>query len=286
MCICTSCNAPICQNLASLGRITTATTIRTSATQARALPLAEVQLPFRDKTEMEDTFGASLLHSEGGDRDDVWCKRWAKAVCFKCHHYDLPGGATEREFVGLFSEEVLKLAIGEVRSEQLIVFLVVLLPRDALVKGAHVRHLLKRRMQAWRSNQIDELLFDAERCSQQMPKPQRGNGDEEHTVRVFTRLMLRGQLRSAVRWMMERASSGGILDPSTVGHEGGKTVLEVLKEKHPEPREASVRAFLSCDELPPLVDIDVTAAHVQKVAGFREGQVQVALWLCIGRISY
>ena len=216
---------------------------------------------------MEDTFGASLLHSEGGDRDDVWCKSWAKAVCFKCHHYDLPGGATEREFVGLLSEKVLKLAIGEVRSERLIVFLVVLLQQDALVKkGAHVRHLLKRRMRAWRSNQIDELLFDAERCSQQMPKPQRGNGDEEHTVRVFTRLMLRGQLRSAVRWMMKRASSGGILDPSTVGHESGKTVLEVLKEKHPEPREASVRAFLSCDELPPLVDIDMTAAHVQKVA--------------------
>ena len=46
-------------------------------------------------------------------------------------------------------------------------------------------------------------------------------------------------------------------------HGTGKTVLEVLKEKHPEPREAAERAFLACDELPPLVDVDVTAGHIE-----------------------
>ena len=78
--------------------------------------------------------------------------------------------------------------------------------------------------------------------------------------------MLRGQVRSAVHWVTERASSGGILDPSTSVDTHGKTVLDVLEEKHPELREATKKAFLLYEDLPPLVDVDVTAAHVEKVA--------------------
>ena len=48
-------------------------------------------------------------------------------------------------------------------------------------------------------------------------------------------------------------------------HESGKTVLDVLKEKHPQPRAAAERAFLLCDDLPPLVAVDVTGAHVERL---------------------
>ena len=90
-----------------------------------------------------------------------------------------------------------------------VVFLAVMMQRDALVKkAADIRRLLKRRLDAWRSSQVDELLYEAERCSQQLPKPHHGKGGDEHTVRVFTRLMLRGQVRSAVRWMTERTTNG------------------------------------------------------------------------------
>ena len=83
--------------------------------------------------------------------------------------------------------------------------------------------------------------------------------------------MLRGQVWSIVRWMTERASSGGILDPSTSVNTHGKMVLDVLKEKHPEPRKVTEKAFLLCEDLPPLVDVVVTAAHVEKVARLIQG---------------
>ena len=161
---------------------------------------------------MYEAFGATLLHSEGGDREDIWGVRWLKAVRLKCQHYDLPGGAVGREFVSLLSEEMSSLSRGEAKSERLIVFLVVMLQRDGLVKkGSDVRRLLKRRIDAWREDMFEELLHEAERCAHQLHKPQRGKADEEHTIRIFTRLMMRGRVRAAVRWMTERVSSGGIL---------------------------------------------------------------------------
>jgi len=63
---------------------------------------------------MYEAFGASLLHCEGGNRNDVWDARWLKAVHLKCQQYDLPGGAVGREFVSLLSEEVSSLSRGEV----------------------------------------------------------------------------------------------------------------------------------------------------------------------------
>ena len=73
--------------------------------------------------------------------------------------------------------------------------------------------------------------------------------------------------------MTERTSSGGILDPNATVSIADKTVLDVLKEKHPMPMEASERAFLVYDELLLLVDVDVTLAHVKRVARKVRNQV-------------
>ena len=48
-------------------------------------------------------------------------------------------------------------------------YLAVMMQRDALVKkAAYIRRLLKRCLDAWRSSQVDELVYEAERCSQQL----------------------------------------------------------------------------------------------------------------------
>eukprot|EP00731_Ephydatia_muelleri_P024359 Em0016g630a len=79
-------------------------------------------------------------------------------------------------------------------------------------------------------------------------------------------LMLKGHVRAAVRWLTERADKGGVLDISTYTNDGPKTVLDVLKEKHPDPAQSSAEVFLSCSELSPLIDVDITGSHVEKVA--------------------
>jgi len=49
----------------------------------------------------------------------------------------------------------------------------------------------------------DVALYEAERCAHQLHKPQQGKGDDEHIIRVFARLMLKGRVRAAVHWMTE-----------------------------------------------------------------------------------
>ena len=48
--------------------------------------------------------------------------------------------------------------------------------------------------------------------------------------------------------------------------------FECVEGETSEPKDAAEKAFLHCDELPPMADVDVTAAHIEKVAGGGGGQ--------------
>ena len=205
-----------------------------------------------------------------GVRKIVWYRRWFSVVSLKNVQYDLPNSAVGREFVNLLSDEISSLSQGDVKSERVIVFLAVLLQRDTLVrKASDVRRLLKRRFDLWRKEQFDELIHEFQRNASSGVKKRGSKGsvaDDSHRLRVFTRLMLRGQIRSAVRWLTERGSEGGVLCPSSVVGPSGETVADLLRIKHTDPCENFEEAFLECEELPPLVSVDVTGAHICHVA--------------------
>ena len=59
--------------------------------------------------------------------------------------------------------------------------------------------------------------------------------------------MLQGRVRAAVRVLTEQGSAG-VLDPLSEAHDKGgttgKTVYEVLSEKHPQRRPADPTAFV------------------------------------------
>ena len=42
----------------------------------------------------------------------------------------------------------------------------------------------------------------------------------------------------------------------------GKTVLEVLKMKHPNQANPNADAFIQCENLPALIDVTVTESHI------------------------
>ena len=114
---------------------------------------------------------------------------------------------------------------------------------------------------------FDELLIDFKRCSKHLKKSTCSKlDDSSHISKAFSHMMMKGQIRAAVRWITERTSKGGVLDASACIGSGSKTVLIVLKEKHPDPSQSSVDTFLPCNELPPLTQVDLTSCPIEKVA--------------------
>ena len=102
-------------------------------------------------------------------------------------------------------------------------------------------------------------------CTIPLRTKRNGIDEDDQINKVFTRLMLRGQVKAAMRWITEQPR-GGVLKMMDVGGEKGATVLDVLKSKHPEPRYTVDDAYLQETEFPPLVEVDITSSHVENVA--------------------
>ena len=94
---------------------------------------------------------------------------------------------------------------------------------------------------------------------------------KDHAIAVFTRLMLRGQVRVAVRFITDRVSGGGILSSDFLSNVPSMAVFDVLEKKRPEPSEVVPSTFLPCDTLPPLSDLDITGRHVKKITHWLQG---------------
>ena len=124
-------------------------------------------------------------------------------------------------------------------------------------------------MELWKTNSFETLLCEAERCVAQCRSRQPRLSDD-HVVRVFTRLMLCGRVCEAVCFVTDWAR-GRVLKPSDTDANSGKCVLDVLREKHPPPGVSSGDAFVSCTDLPLLVDVDITSSHVEQVARHLRG---------------
>ena len=66
-------------------------------------------------------------------------------------------------------------------------------------------------------------------------------------------------------------NDGGVLDPSQLVNDGSKHVLDVLREKHPDPANFGTQAFMPYNNLPPLTDVDVTGSRIELVARCIQG---------------
>ena len=170
------------------------------------------------------------------------------------------------------TNEVPQLASGNYPSERLIVFSSLMLQRDRNVKVvSDIRRLLERRLALWCDEKFDVLLQEACRCDKALWNRVRRPNDDSHVDRVFSRLMMQGKIRAAVRWITER-SSNGLLAPTDkiIVNDGDGTatsmsVLDVLKSKHPNPHPLHTFSLLNVDELPHLEDIEITGAIIHKV---------------------
>ena len=222
-----------------------------------------------------EAFGAPMVRSEGGE-NDFFREIYLEVVQLKNKKYDLPfKGKASKRFISILTDEIEKGTRGVQKSEVELLFPALILQRDIMVKkGIDIKRLIDKRMDMWEKGLFRELLEEAKRCDSQFVE-RKVKMDNEHAFRVFNRLMLQGKVREATRFMTNRVEGGCVLNPNQQAEDKtgllNKSVFEVFKEKHPEPQDNDENAFMSVDELPTLVDVDVTAAHVEKIAARLSG---------------
>ena len=214
-------------------------------------------------------------HLDGGIRDDaIWQERWKKIVGLPPQRYNAPNGKVGRLFVKEVAEELQGVTKRRWNSERFIVFQAVILQRSGEVKKSQdIRRRIETRLRDWKLGKFDMLVQDTVRTSISLIQKLTRGETEAQQVKTFTRMVLQGKIRQAVRFVTERGLGGALKAEDVVANKDGTetTVEEVLKSKHPEAVEPGVGVLEEYPEVPELVTLDVTADTVAKVAAKLSG---------------
>ena len=196
--------------------------------QTQELKMADIK--------MIQAFGVPLLNSDGFQRQDMWDKIWERITRLRGKLYTLPGGAIAKQFISIYEKEIDAFSKGDKKSEVFICFPSLILQKDKNIKKTKdIRILLKRRLQMWTNGFFENLCDEAERCDKKLPKSS-GKMSEDQEEKIFSALILQGRLREAVRFITDRQGGGAMAPEDDAVKPFGKSVLEVLIDKHPEQR--------------------------------------------------
>lgn len=147
-------------------------------------------------------YGSSLVLPEHQEDESDWISRWITVTRFTGSHYNLPRGSCGRRFITMLIEEIQLLVNGSFPSKRLIIFSSVILQRERSVsKTRDIIRSLNRRLDMWRDEKFDLLVQEASRCDRAYNIKRRRPNHPDHVERVFTRLMLHGKVRAAMRWL-------------------------------------------------------------------------------------
>ena len=163
---------------------------------------------------MMRAFGDTLCRTTVPDTaGDEWTQRWSAITRLKGRLYHVPGGAVGRRYVDLLCVEVAHLATGKFPFKRLMVFSAILQRNRMIRNGNDIRRVMEKRMDKCTNDDFDTLVEEAVSCDR-THRTQTHRNDSDHFVAVFTRLMLQGKTRAAMRWLQSDQSESLVLPPS------------------------------------------------------------------------
>ena len=212
--------------------------------------------------------GSHLTGGVKGDR--FWQESWRSLISLPQQLYDVPKGREGREFVALLRQELESIISRKSNGEKFLCFQTVILTRDRKVKKAcDIKRRLVSRMLAWTEGKYTSLIADTIGTLQKNLSHLQGDTTQDHRARVFNHLVLKGEIRRAVRYLTDR-ESGGVLFPQDIDDKTGQPVSTVLQGKHPNAQPATLFAHQS-SPLPEFLDVEVTDSTVASVASKLHG---------------
>ena len=96
---------------------------------------------------------------------------------------------------------------------------------------------LEHQLKSWAEGDIDQLLHEGRTIQRQLiSTTSRNPKQEEQSARTFSRLMMKGKVKAALRLISDQ-EKGSVLPLDslvfTTGDTPAKTVFDILLEKHP-----------------------------------------------------
>ncbi|WP_288993061.1 hypothetical protein, partial [uncultured Marinobacter sp.] len=211
-------------------------------------------------------------HLDGGITDDaMWQSYWRRLVVYHSRQYNVPKGKVGHRFLEMITDNIEGVISRKWNSERWIVFQMVILQCSRDVSGAKgIRDRLTRRMNDWRDGNFLALVQETERDMKTYLTSKRNGTTTEQRAKIFNQKMLRGELRSAVRFLTE-TEVGSVMNGDDIDEKTGVSVIESLTSKHPEARTPDVCNLPTYAELPQLIALDITKETVEHIAGKLSG---------------
>ena len=113
----------------------------------------------------------------------------------------------------------------------------------------HTLHL-KNRLKQWLEGDLESLLWECRTIQHRLSRQHHGQSKSpEYKARAFSKLMMEGKVRAALRLIAEENSGGPLLLNSKIRHDGTTldTVREALLKKHPPKQPSKPSSIISID---------------------------------------
>ena len=230
---------------------------------------------------------ASWQTRTGREFSDAINDAYSQIVHWKRNLFMVPSGAQGKRFVGELAR-LFNAFANESALEAFAVKAALTMPalQKPSAKSKSLDHVncLRRRFALWEKGDILELLKEGKTIQRQLQgsRSRRDEREEARTAHRFSKLMMEGRVRAALRYLSKREHTGLLSldqimteDPTSSSR---KTVREILEDKHPDANPANADAILSApnEELPsndfhPILFDSITAEDIRTSALHTEG---------------
>ena len=136
---------------------------------------------------------------------------------------------------------------------------------------------LSRRLTLWENGDIAQLLKEGNLIQGHLHSPTgaRKKNDDDRLARTFSKLMMEGRVRAAIRLLANNAHAGLLsLNEKISNDPSGKSVRDILEEKHPNAAPAHPEAILTDsqeDSFYPVLFESITDDLIRKCSLLTEG---------------
>jgi hypothetical protein len=211
-------------------------------------------------------------HLDGGIADDeFWQTSYRRLTARGPTLWRLPYGTNKKVSVPIV-RALAALVNGLVdrthNSEKYLVYWIVLLQKTRNAKDkASVNKTIAARFKDWEAGNYEKLVTAAETAIRDFTSTRTGTASPEDRAKAFHQKVIQECVGSAVK-ILDNRDTGGVLSPSDTDELSGKSVLEVLRDKHPEAQHPDLDDFPDYDseEPPEQHAIRILPEDVEKAA--------------------